>query len=156
MFQNLLYIEDIFNSKTVPKRTNVDVSPKKLQHFFRKWGGGGFKSRVELENSSILVRGGFPKCDPVFCTGSSRVAFESAQQGSNGQLRALVLLIGFNGDFPGRCISHLGSTSKEIYSCSDSTDRILLLPKHILCLLLPKYTTRQSREQLTQLGIIQK
>ena len=50
ILQISLYIEDIFDSKIVPKCADVDASPKHVHYVFRKWGGGleGVKGRLEL------------------------------------------------------------------------------------------------------------
>ena len=39
ILQISLYIEDIFDSKIVLKRADVDVSPKICNMIFQKWGG---------------------------------------------------------------------------------------------------------------------
>ena len=46
ILQISLYIEDIFDSKIIPKRANVDVSPKNRQYDFPKMRGG-VKGRLE-------------------------------------------------------------------------------------------------------------
>ena len=60
MLQIFLYIEDIFDSKTVPKRADIDVSPRNLQHDFPKMWGEGVKGCLELFQKFIhLVAAGF-------------------------------------------------------------------------------------------------
>ena len=56
ILQISLYNENLFDSKMVPKRADVNVSPKICNMIFRKWGAVWYFS----ENSSVLVALGFP------------------------------------------------------------------------------------------------